>query len=71
MSMFQRLALLAMLSLCGCGGSKDDAVKAPLSSASAPACSTVDGVTRLVELCDAQSVRGVNRDVDRATHFHR
>ena len=35
MTLFQRLALLAILSLGGCGGSKDDGLKAPLSSASA------------------------------------
>src|SRR6187455_1792102 len=37
MILFQRLALLAILSLCGCGGSADEGVKAPLSSASAAA----------------------------------
>jgi hypothetical protein len=37
MTLLQRLALLAILSLGGCGGSKEDGVKAPLSSASAAA----------------------------------
>ena len=43
MSTFQRLALLAMLSLSGCGGSKDAAVAVPLSAASAPASAVVQG----------------------------
>ena len=44
MNIFQRLALLAIVSLCGCGGGKDDdAVKAPLSAASAPASAVVQG----------------------------
>jgi hypothetical protein len=43
MSPFQRLALLTILSLCGCGGGKTDAVKAPLSSASAPSSAVVQG----------------------------
>ncbi len=43
MSPFQRLALLTILSLCGCGGGKADAVKAPLSSASAPSSAVVQG----------------------------
>jgi len=38
MTLFHRLAFFAIVSLCGCGGSKDDdGVKAPLSSASAAA----------------------------------
>jgi hypothetical protein len=41
MALFQRLALLVILSLCGCGGSTDDGVKAPLSSASAAASAVV------------------------------
>src|SRR6476620_6848621 len=42
MTLFRCLAFLAILSLCGCGGSKDDGgVKAPLSSASAPASAVV------------------------------
>jgi hypothetical protein len=43
MTLFQRLALLAILSLGGCGGSTDDGVKAPLSSASAAASAVVQG----------------------------
>src|SRR5206468_5823065 len=44
MNLFHRLAvLLAILSLCACGGGKDDGVKAPLSSASAPASAVVAG----------------------------
>ena len=42
MTLFHRLALFAIVSLCGCGGSKDDdAVKAPLSAASAAASAVV------------------------------
>src|SRR6476659_5855622 len=41
MTLLQRLALLAILSLCGCGGGKDDGVKAAPSSASAPASAVV------------------------------
>ncbi|HSC63444.1 MAG TPA: hypothetical protein VLD35_07415, partial [Caldimonas sp.] len=43
MSTLQRLVLLAMLSLSGCGGSKDAVVAAPLSAASAPASAVVQG----------------------------
>ena len=43
MTLLQRLALLAIVSLCGCGGGKDDDVKAPVSSASAPASAVVQG----------------------------
>jgi len=42
MNLFHRLAFsLAILSLYACGGGKDDGVKAPLSSASAPASAVV------------------------------
>jgi hypothetical protein len=41
MSHLQRLAFLALLCLSACGGSKEDAAKAPLSSASAPASAVV------------------------------
>ena len=41
MTLFQRLATLAILSLCGCGGGNDDGVKTPLSSASAAASAVV------------------------------
>ena len=41
MSHLQRLAFLALLCLSACGGSKVDAVKAPLSSPSAPASAVV------------------------------
>jgi hypothetical protein len=41
MNLFCRLALIALLSLCGCGGSNADGAKAPLSSASAPASAVV------------------------------
>jgi hypothetical protein len=41
MTLLQRLALLSVLALFGCGGSKDDLAKAPLSSASAAASAVV------------------------------
>ena len=41
MTLFQRLATLAILSLCGCGGGNDAGVKTPLSSAFAAASAVV------------------------------
>ena len=41
MTFFRPLALLAILALCACGGSEDDGVKAPLSSASSAASAVV------------------------------
>jgi len=43
MTSFQRLVLLALVSLCGCGGGNAGDGKAPLSSASAPASAVVQG----------------------------
>ena len=41
MNVFRPLALLLFVSLCGCGGSKDDALMAAASSASSPASAAV------------------------------
>jgi hypothetical protein len=43
MNPFHRLAIVAACALCGCGGSKDAGVSAPLSAASAPASSPASG----------------------------